>query len=620
MAKVVSVVRDFIYGWANKVEEDKIRRGAASTVNNFITNAGRWELRRGMEILGNTVTGLGRITGLAKVEDANGDEKLIRTRGKKIEYLNTTNDTWTEIGSDQLGTSANGEDVAITPYTSLAGYQAWLSSPNSSLYKIMTANITDIIDMYDSTKNYKGLINILANRIRLWATRDDKTGLYHSHIDKQNYDEYTSVTSEAIGSSGSLTYTGTLAFKAGGAKRTCFGIYFTDTSETFADNFDGTLTGSAGGTGIINYATGVYSVTFKVAAVGSVTANYFWEDSTSNGIADFTESNPRVAGEGLTLRQDDGGDPIKSVLSYNNTDFCLHKNRTWEVVLTNTDTDGSNTIFREKVGIPYFRAAVATGDGIYYVDQRENEIRIRLLTLSSNSEKVIPQEISAQLDLTSYSFSQSAGVEFGDYILISCKSSGSSYNDTVLMFNKRDNTWTKLDYWVSCFAIYNNTLVAGDSVSNNVYTLFSGVDDDDNNINAIFESWEDNLGYEGLKKLKKFVAEGRIGVNQSAKLYMNFDNSGWVEYGTISGSGSYVDKGQSVAVGAVTLGTKEIGGGSSSNLINAYHYYIVITINSDKFQKLKFKIVPQGIGWFDFKSIEFRDIRYKQQNIPKKYR
>ena len=50
----------------------------------------------------------------------------------------------------------------------------------------------------------------------------------------------------------------------------------TDGVETFADNGDGTLTGSLGGTGVINYNTGVGSVTFNTAPANltPITANY----------------------------------------------------------------------------------------------------------------------------------------------------------------------------------------------------------------------------------------------------------------------------------------------------------------------------------------------------------
>lgn len=61
-----------------------------------------------------------------------------------------------------------------------------------------------------------------------------------------------------------LVYTGTLCI--------------TDGVEVFTDNYDGTLTGSAGGTGVIDYTTGVYSVTFNTAPVNLVAiyAGYYY--------------------------------------------------------------------------------------------------------------------------------------------------------------------------------------------------------------------------------------------------------------------------------------------------------------------------------------------------------
>jgi hypothetical protein len=44
-------------------------------------------------------------------------------------------------------------------------------------------------------------------------------------------------------------------------------VFITDTVETFTDNRSGILNGSAGGTGTINYATGVCAITFNTAPV-----------------------------------------------------------------------------------------------------------------------------------------------------------------------------------------------------------------------------------------------------------------------------------------------------------------------------------------------------------------
>ena len=62
----------------------------------------------------------------------------------------------------------------------------------------------------------------------LWNRKEDKTGLYGSYIDKQNSTVYTAVSNEVIGALGTKTYTGTLAFKAGGSARNCFGLSITE--------------------------------------------------------------------------------------------------------------------------------------------------------------------------------------------------------------------------------------------------------------------------------------------------------------------------------------------------------------------------------------------------------
>lgn len=122
----------------------------------------------------------------------------------------------------------------------------------------------------------------------MWDLANDKTGLYGSYIDEANS---TTETGEIIAD----TATGTLAFKAGDAKRTCFGVVITDTSSTevFTDNYNGVLVGSLGGTGTINYTTGA----FTTSQSGAGTATYQWEMSNNNGITDFTKSATRVAGQ-----------------------------------------------------------------------------------------------------------------------------------------------------------------------------------------------------------------------------------------------------------------------------------------------------------------------------------
>lgn len=611
-------IESFIKGLVTSLEPKSIPEGSASASTNWLTEGDRITLRRGTLLMGSENVGTGRITGSYTARKADGTEVAFRSRLSKIEYYDETTEDWIEVGSDILGSDALGEDVSFAEYVTNAGNQLWFSSPNSSLFKIMVANPDDYTDMYSSTKNFKGKIKIKFNRMVLWGRNSDKTGLYGSFVDSANY---TTVSAEAT-----TSLTGTLAFKAGEARRTCFGILLTitGTGEVYKDDYNGNLIGDAGGTGTINYTTGEY--TLDTAGVGTV--DYQWENSTNGGIADFTESGTRLAGEGFIFRQDDGGGDLMNIFSYNQVEYAAHKFKTWRLEITTDDTNASNLTYRDNLGIPYWRAGYEDGDGVYLIDDSNTkDPKFRLLQYEVSSTEVIPKAISNDLDLSNYRFDLSVVFGWGDYILFSCRHKDSSINNTVFVYNKLWNSWDKMEQYVSVFSIYNGTLIAGDSLSGNTYVLFSGFDDDDSLINNSYETNSSSFSSllsdlsstdSILKKVKGFVIQGLIAKDQSLNVYANFDDSGYVLIGEITGSGDYVDLGQSVSVGSTTIGSREVGGGTDG--VNAYNFKHKISLRSDKFEKIKLKFEATGIGYCAISSYIFHDIRLKETRLPYKYR
>jgi len=607
---IIKTIKNWVSGIINSIESSSIPDGASSDSNNFLTNGDSIELRRGSYLLG-TDAGSGKSRIFVATKD-DGTQMLWRVRAAKVEYFDTTTEDWIEVGTNILGTSASGEDVSFAEYHSPAGAQLWISSPNSGLIKIMLANPGSYSDQYADGTNYKGYISIKYNRMTLWGRIKDPTGVYDSHIDTRSY---TTVTDEALADCAS----GTLAFKAAGAKRTCFGIVITiaASGEVFTDDYNGILTGSLGHTGTINYMTGAFTTTGS----GAGTATYQWEDATVNGIADFTYSATRVASEGNILRQDDGGGDMMNDLSYEDVEYCLHKLKTWALYRTIDDTKATNNVFRDKIGIPYWRAAVATGDGIYYVnDVDEENPFIGLMTLAQGSTKVEPISISDQLDLEDYRFDEACMYEWGDYILVACRHKNHTYNDTVFVYSKGLKSWDKLDYIVSNFAIYNGVLVTGDNITNNVYELFSGMDDDSSTIPNYWEGNLTDIGTQALKELKNLIIEGNIGPDQEIDIQMSFDNGAFVDIGTIEGDGGYVDRTQKVNVGSLTLGRGEAGGGGGDSSIPAYHYLTEIKVAQDKFEKAKIRFEATKLGYASVSEVRFKDLRIKRNRIPTKYR
>lgn len=603
------IISQFKYGVVNNLESQSLPDGAASDSLNFLTKGDKIELRRGSQIMGTEITGSGSNDGLWTTYKSDGTEIIYRKRGRKLEYYDTTTSDWIEVGSDIFPLSAVNDDASFANYQSLAGAQLWISSPNSSLYKIMTGSPASYTDVYDASKNFKGRIKIKYNRMLLWARTTDKTGLYGSNIDEASY---TAVTGEAT-----TSLTGTLAFKAGGAKRTCFGLVVTHTvsGEVFTDNYSGVLVGSLGNTGTINYTTGAY--TFSIAGTGTV--DYQWEDSTNGGIADFTFTSPtRVAGEGFVFRQDDGG-ALQNVLAYDDVLYCLHEKKTWRLLLTSDDTNADNNIYRERVGVTSWKNAVDTGRGIYYIDEGEENIpKFKLLTLDSSTGQVIPSVVTLNLDLSNYIFDQGAMFEWGDYIIFTGRTAGTTSNNRMFVYHKTWESIDILDYYVNNFALDNGALVAGDSVSDNVWLLFSAFDDQDALVPGYWISGISRLGLDRLKKSRRFIIEGEIQTNQSYNIYASADRGGWTLIDTIEGTGDYVDSGTSVSIGSVTVGRKEVGGGSDD--VFAYHYQKECRFDIDKFDNIQIKFEPQGLGYVSISMYEFSDLRLRQTKIAKKYR
>lgn len=653
MPLIIIPTSQFSYGQIDIYDPRNIPRGAASSSLNWITKGDHIEIRPGQAYMGTSSvnTGNGKVTGIKKLTNAIGVEVLFGTYGKKLKYYDETTSEWIENGVDLLGSAtvdANGygiEDIFMSEYTGLAGNQMFLTSPNcAGYYKIMTANPGSSTNVYNSSINFKGYNRIDTNRTQLWGRTTDQTGLYGSYIDNQIY---TSVTGEATVSLG-----GTLAFKAGNAAGTCFAvaITITATNELYTDNFNGTLTGSLGGTGTINYTSGVY--TLSNAGVG--TAAYQWENSNNKGITDFRKSSTRLAGEGFIFRQDEGGGALMSVGQYNQVYYCFHIKKTWVLSIGSDDTSATNLPYRQLVGIPNQRASVETGEGIYYVDtSNENDIKLRRLTYDiAGSQQVLPVPISNNLKLNKYNFDQAASAAWGDLVLFSCATKDStqtingvtvSVNNRVLVYNTLWKSFDVLDYGVTCFAIYNGNLIGGDSLSNNFITLFSGYDDfGDGSIQNFWIGNLENLqfinpksrriSYPELHKVKKFCLQGHIQPDQKIKVSISVDNGSWVEIGgsdtmvngvnvhtyAIEGTGSYIDPNSSINVGAQYLGNHMIGGGTDG--VIAFGYERLFSIDTDKFEYIKIKYEAMAVGYCSVMKQQYWDVRAKGKKVARKYR
>jgi hypothetical protein len=598
------VIGAFSKGIHNVLNDEIIPKDAASSAMNWInTSGGAIELMRGRQSIGgNGAAGknYGEHTGY-KVD---GTVVRFRKVETKIQYLNVA--TWTDVI-----TGLTAGDVTFSNYTSLAGAFVFIMSP-TGLYKIATANPASYTDMYLSTKNFKGYGLIDKGRTFLWGVTKDPTGLYGSYIDAQNSTVYTTITGEAV----TAVESGTLAFKAGGARRTCFAVVITDTSsgEVFTDNYNGVLVGSISGTGTINYTTGAFTITGQT---GAGTATYQWEDSTVKGVLDFSKSATRLAGEGFIVRQDIGGDAIKTVLPLAGSYFSMKANSAYQFTLDLADVSPTNILFRTDIGIKTLRSAISTSAGIIFMDTANpTNPRIQILKQNTMGDNFYTKPLFEHFDWTKYGYTDVCIDSWDTYALIAC-TEDSTENNRLILADTVTDTVSVTYYGVRTFSKANGYLYGGDPVSQTTYELFTGFDDNGLAIDNYWISRGELYGTERLKKCKRWRYKGLIAPDQILQVWVSTDKDDYIQAGTILGTGEYVDYGTSYACGTTLIGSGTIGG---DDTISVYQFYCELKFSTAKYRKRNVKFVATGIGYVALNYMSDNDIRLFDKRMPKKYR
>lgn len=602
-------------------DPELIPQQAAQDSLGWISTDGQIELTRGKLLVGAEETAAGYVKGFGKGNTVNGTEVLFRKVNTKIQYYNTSTELWVDIVT---GLTASAE-YTFSPYQSLAGTFVFATGADG-IYKIHTANPADYCSMYDSTKNYKGKSMIVQSRMSMWDVKGALTTHFMSYTDSaQDSTVYTTVTAETLGTGDGATtaFSGTAAFKAGDAKRTCFSFQVTVTSgETLVDNYDGTLTGSAGATGTINYTTGAWTLTFvtpPAAAANNIKVTYAWEMTNAKGVTDFTFSGTRTALQGDVVRQDEGGDAILNIVYHNGSYYSLKEHSAYKLTIASTGLSFENIVFRKDLGLPFWRAMVVTGKGIIFMDTaNESKPQLTILQPNLNGDNLEPVKLASHFDFSNYTWDACAMGTYGEFIVFSGRTSSSSINNKLFLYNVRRNTIDILPYNMKTLLNSNGLLYIGDSLSDNVYVALSGFDDDDYVIENYWISNDERYNSEALKKVKRLRMKGLITPDQSLEVYISYDGDTWTQIGTILGSGTYVDFENNYTIGSNGIGIAEIGGEASS--ITGSSYLCELKVSGTKFRKRKLKFKATGIGYVSVNMIDDFNVRFFQKKLPSRYR
>jgi len=168
------------------------------------------ELRRGKFLLGQTTRNVAgkSVTGLGVGVTNSGQQVPFYTYAEKINFYNASiNDTQEVNTTDILGSAANGENTSIISYQNLAGAFVYVTSPHSSIYKIAVCAPEYVSDQgndlsldpnqYGEVQNFHfGFTRIddsrmyAMNRYGRAQGSQDQTGLYVSHLDRQELKDF----------------------------------------------------------------------------------------------------------------------------------------------------------------------------------------------------------------------------------------------------------------------------------------------------------------------------------------------------------------------------------------------------------------------------------------------
>lgn len=614
------IVEQYKKGVYNRDDNENIPKDAFQDALNWIAVDGRAVISQGSVPFGNE-GGDGRIKNMGVGTKTNGDKVFYRKASTSIQYKSGEN--WIDIVT---GLSED-DDFTFSNYSSLAGSFTFATGP-AGLFKFHNSVPGSYLDMYNSSRNFKGYSIIDKARMLMWGLTNDPTGLYGSYIDAQSSAVYTTVTNEVLATADGIqtTFSGTLAFKGANPLANMFGLQINTNpaSVTATDNYLGVISGT-GVTGTINYITGAYSLTFTAppAFGAQIRASYLWENSNSKGVTDFTKSTTRLAGEGFILRQDEGGDAIQQVLvGIDDSYYSLKEFSAYRYTPDSTDTSPTNTVFRKDIGVPTNKSATATGLGIIFMNTANPE-KPELTVLEKNplGDNILARVLCSHFKFEDYDHSEGFVTNWGRWIVVACKTFGSDENDRFLLCDISDSnneTVNITNFNAECATKDEGLLITGSSFTDSTYNVFSGWDDNDEIPSNYWITRGETYGSETLKKYRRLRLRGEITPGQVLQVYVSYDDSEFSLIGTVLGDGSYVDAQNPVMIGNNMIGSEMVGGGD--DITEAFPFFIEIKVKVPKFRKREIKFIATGLGYLSVIQTNDFDILSFEERIPKKYR
>lgn len=199
---------------------------------------------------------------------------------------------------------------------------------------------------------------------------------------------------------------------------------------------------------------------------------------------DFSFSATRIAGEGGIVDNPEGGGAITGLAIQEDTIYMMKKNIIKTLTFTQDGEDlpmVSTLLQAPNVGPNYLLAPFKIDNQVYYMTEEgavKSATRVENLT-SVQAVQISDPIVSYMKDLD---INTPSGIFFKQKAYIAVKSSGSTYNDVVLVYNFQKSAWESpiVGWNVNCWSIYNNELYFGSSLNPETYKVDEDRFDDNN--------------------------------------------------------------------------------------------------------------------------------------------
>jgi len=216
------------------------------------------------------------------------------------------------------------------------------------------------------------------------------------------------------------------------------------------------------------------------------------------------------------------------------------------------------------------RSTFTSANGTFFITP-DNQIMYLSRALSFDYPQITPVSDPIKNTVDALDFSDATGAVFRDKAYFSVKSSSDSrINDTVLVYNIRDNIWDSpiVGWNASDFAIYQEDaeegLYFGDSGTGNVYSV---TDIPLDSIYAVRANWRSKQytygAFQALKLMENVYVEGYITPNTNLRISLLLDEDGFTQRYSTTLSGNetqYIyDSSEYNVFGFSPFGTRRFG-------------------------------------------------------------